>query len=85
MKILKVVVDELPKSCSDCPYPYGVQNEIDWFCGIMQTAAEEDEMGETDDYSANNYRDRPDWCPLRTQEQTLRDYASPLANWESED
>lgn len=64
MKIKIVIIDELPKSCNECPYPFGVQNKTGWWCGIMQIGNNIEY-----EYPANNCKDRPEWCPLVSIEE----------------
>ena len=71
MKIIKVIVDELPESCFHCRGAY--DDPVNgYMCNVMIKVL----------YPKDDFDKRPDWCPLVTQEQVLRDFASPFANWE---
>ena len=50
MKVLKVIVDEVPKSCQPCEFSVDVLN----MCSLMTRELEE----------WGFYKERPDWCPL---------------------
>jgi hypothetical protein len=77
MKVIKVIVDELPKNCVDCWFgqtlSYDPNDDFEFiyyeYCLVM----------DKDNYDRSSC---PDWCPLRTLEQALRDCASPFAKWE---
>lgn len=59
MKILKVIVDEMPKGCGDCSFCYwymiNPDDEIrsDMWCELVDKAV-----------LSKDFTARPDWCPL---------------------
>jgi hypothetical protein len=80
MKVIKVVVDELPEDCLLCSFlrHYTPHKNTDWegcdelYCDLIGEEVAED--------------GRPDWCPLITQQELLRRVASPFNDWDdSED
>lgn len=83
MKVIKVIVDEMPDSCGFCPLCGGVKNrqkyitERELFCNVR-----------FEYLTYENMMCRPDWCPLMTQKRLLKlwEYAE-TGNWdyESED
>ena len=73
MEILKVIIrGELPVNCSSCRWwEHGRHTDFEVMCGLLWRGVAESE-----------FSSRPEWCPLVTQEQALRDCASPFAKWE---
>jgi hypothetical protein len=67
MKIIKVIVDELPESCNICPFSMpGYDN---YFC-LVRSALDENNYITME----NMVHTRPDWCPL-LEEKDLTKYA----------
>jgi len=67
MKILKVVVDELPDGCSGCPYSrpldeFVTENDkYQYFC----LSKNMEKPGDTQLLTMQNmFNQRPSWCPL---------------------
>ena len=55
MKVIKVIVDELPESCKECIYPNW--NSLgDRYCQVALRLIYDDKK-------------RPDWCPLRLESE----------------
>lgn len=53
MKIIRIVVDKLPRNCADC-ISIGICYEEGNFCGVMNKDLSDIKWAST----------RPDWCPL---------------------
>jgi hypothetical protein len=81
MKVIKVIVDEIVNECAFCDFLYRV--DYRWW------VANADENGRVrylctasgfkrTFFNIEGYA-RPDWCPLVTVDQALRDCASPFA------
>jgi hypothetical protein len=51
MKVIKAIVDEIPKACINCGYGY-LKNSP--YCTLSQCKG----------IDVNPYISRPDWCPL---------------------
>ena len=68
MKVLKVIVDEVPESCFLCRG--AVRKDKDYNCGVVLR-----------ELSRNDFKKRPDWCPLVVEKKYkcalchLREYA----------
>ena len=60
MRIVKVVVTELPEKCWDCPFPFGGNDHPGWQCSIMEMV-DNSQVWDISDES------RPTWCPLVKQ------------------
>ena len=54
MKIYKVLVDEVPRTCSDCFYFGNLIFGIDNFCELSRQVIKVDDCDK-----------KPDWCPLK--------------------
>jgi hypothetical protein len=78
MKVIKVIVDELPESCGCCPYTI-YDAELDGDICMAMISGEIDNRLYTSIYTANP---RPVWCPLITTDKLLSDVQSPFRNWE---
>jgi hypothetical protein len=54
MKIIKVIVDELPVNCSGCQFwEHGRHTGFEVICGLLHREIDVD-----------NLPTRPEWCPL---------------------
>ena len=58
ISVIKVIVGELPKTCYDCPFPFGGVERPGWQCSIMEMSDTRDKDWTVPD------EERPDWCPL---------------------
>jgi len=76
MKILKVIVDELPESCGYCVHGY--HNGVNGRCSVFGIVTLSPKRIDADIYETS----RPDWCPLVTMGQI--DFDSLRATWERE-
>jgi hypothetical protein len=74
MKIIKVVVDELPESCDDCPFPFGGSERPGWQCSIMEMTNDKGHW-DIDDHT------RPDWCPLVSSFEESKRQALETTDW----
>jgi len=54
MKIYKVLVDELPKTCSNCDYLTGMMFGNNNFCDLAKKIN-----------TVDVFEKKPDWCPLQ--------------------
>ena len=62
MKVIKIVVDELPELCTKCWFSGHADYEFEdrWWCeGIIK---------KNNDIE-NPYKSRPDWCPLKVDDE----------------
>lgn len=74
MNVIKVIVDELPKGCNDCPFLV-VGSRL--MCIINREKVAD---------NAYEPMPRPNWCPLIADADLLKQVASPFSKWEeSED
>lgn len=61
MKVIRVVVDELPESCGDCVH--GCHNGVNGRCSVFGIVTLPPKIIDVDIYETS----RPDWCPLEDQ------------------
>lgn len=61
MKILKIIVDEIPKSCWYCPYAL-MDDDTVFYCSALPVSPLDNALNEHNLYVA-----KPDWCPLVTE------------------
>ena len=66
MKIIKVIVDEMPENCYCCPYSIYDDESSEYVCLAMIVST-------VDNLISDMYA-RPDWCPLVVE----RDYNMDL-------
>lgn len=69
MKVVKVIVDELPESCYVCDgADFAEYSNMCWYVNEM--------------LESTRYWQRPDWCPLITLERLMKlwEYAE-TGNW----
>lgn len=69
MKILKVIVDEVPEGCRFCDFVGWEYPTID--TNILQCQLQSDKTVDVDDA-------RPDWCPLVDNFMTLDEFQAAL-------
>ena len=71
MKIIKVIVDELPKTCGECPYALvddwaDDEDGLVYFCSAMPVLPDNVKDNSLGDIVLADHC-RPDWCPLEDQ------------------
>ena len=72
MEVLKVIVDELPDGCHDCPYMYlGFDGSLICFA---RPVGEQDNLILSGEFIRPDKIPRQDWCPLEIKTTTERDY-----------
>jgi len=76
MKMIKVIVDEIPSDCLSCMFMgiYTPDKGTDWegwdehYCDLLGSEVAGD--------------GRPLWCPLITEHELLKQVVSPFNKWE---
>lgn len=71
MKVIKVIVDELPNSCNLCPF--SLQDDGYHFCCARSLLEDEHELT-----MKNIIQERPDWCPIMTEAQLFSERIDTL-------
>jgi hypothetical protein len=71
MKIIKVLVDRLPKSCEDCSIIQWDRYMLNCWCGVNK-------YEDVEKYCRKNTR--PEWCPLVTGDKLLFEH-SVMKRW----
>jgi hypothetical protein len=62
MKVIKVIVDELPDGCTGCPYMY-LDDDDSLICFALPVS-EKDNLILSGEFVIPDIILRPDWCPL---------------------
>ena len=75
MNVIKVIVDEVPNGCDRCTLVDSYGN-----CALIGRSAISHSTPR-DDYL---YNKRPDWCPLITLNDLLKETMSPFDDWDTD-
>jgi hypothetical protein len=70
---------KLPKKCIECPFGY--MGDLKGVCNAMSKTGSRPITIKREVY----FSARPDWCPLVTGAELLKQVASPFSKWEEND
>jgi len=77
VEVIKIIVNKLPTLCFECPFAARV-NKMSVCAPKYNTRKQNNNHKYNID--ATDYP--PDWCPLITQEELLKQVASPFSDWD---